>query len=966
VRRRVRTGSIVTGRRATRTGALATVAAIIASLVVSAGFVAGAPPATSATSTTTLTGTVSSTGTVFVGRTFVTAVPGTITVTLDWDQPSARVNLFLYDPTNALVAMDTTTAKPKTVTFNATTFGTWRVGAKAISGPSTNFTAVVQYPVSSLTSVGDFVWVDKNLNGVQDPGESGAAGVSIEAHDATTNALLATTTSDASGHYGFTGLPAAIPLYIQVAAPAGSAFTTLHAGTNPTLDSDVDPATARTAPFVLVPGVPNNDIDIGLAPTAQTFTGTIGPSPNDFQQYFLPVWSSGTLDVTLSWSTSTTNLNLFVYNPAGTIAASATGNGFPEHLTLTGTPGVWKFAAKWISGATVPFTLAVSVPAGTPAAVKVSQYGFNGHAGLYGYGIDWNPATNELLVADVWNHRILHYNATTGASLGVFATSPPGGVMDPFDVEVASDGSVWVADQGLFRVIVYNPNGTWRETIGWNGGPQPWQSYPKTCVGNGAMNQPTHIAEEPGTGLMYVSDVICGTISVFTPDGHFVRGWQVQPPGLGAGAQGVPRGLDFDSAGNLYVAEFRTKSVLVYNDTGTLLRQFAPDPTLRDVRGLVVDRPRNLVYAVDAGGEGVHEWRTDGTFLRTFTQWGSTPFNTIRFITVDASGNVYVSDMYGYRLYAFDVNLNPLWATPPLPPPDGGMNNGNAVSIDPISGKLFAVDTFENRIQRFSPTDSGGNVLSCTSATSCPAFDLAFGYRGFTGNTGAAAGLNYPREVVSDGYSVWTDGGHTISQFTVDGQFVTRWNRTSGPLPGEFAVNITGLVARPTPGTNGTQGKLYTVDQGNCRIQVFDYQGNLLDYMGSCGSGTDQMNNPRQLSIDFATNRAYVADIFNNRIAVWDLTTHHIVQTYSMFAGQSLIQPVGVALDPTGTWVYVADTNRDRIVRIHPDGSGAENVTLGQDLPGGQFSQPEYLAFDAQGQLYVDDVTSVWSFRIIR
>lgn len=956
-------------RRPIRAGAIVAIVAVLASLVASASFLASAPPAASATATTTLTGRVSATGTNWVGRTFTTSVPGVITVALDWDQPTARVNVFLYDPANALVVYDTTATKPKTLTYNATTTGTWRIGVKAVSGPSTNFVATVQYPISSSTSVGDFVWSDTNGNGIQDAGEPGVAGVPIEARDAATNGLLATTASDATGRYGFSGLPSGVSLYLDVPTSAGYAFGPALQGPDRAVDSDVDPATGGTLPFTLLPGVPSLDVDLGVAQAPSAFSGTAGPAPNDYQARFVPVWSTGSIAVTLSWPSNADNLNLLVYDPSGALAASATGNGFPERLTVNATTtGMWKFAVKWISGATTPYTLTVSLPPGTPVAAKVSQYGFNGHAGLYGYGVDWNPATNELIVADVWNHRILRYDAATGQALGVFATTPPGaagGQMSPFDVEVASDGSVWVADQGFFRVIVFNPDGSWRQTIGWNGGPQPWQSFPKGC-GNGALNQPTHIAEQPGTANMFVSDVLCGTITVYTPDGRYVRSWQVQPASLPPGLKGVPRGLDFDSAGNLYVAEFRTKSVLVYDGTGTLLRQFAPLATLRDVRGLVVDRVRNLVYAVDAGDGDVQEWRTDGTPVRTWSTWGTTPLDTPRFMTVDASGNTYVSDMYGYRVFAWDVNGNARWATPPAPPPNGGMNNANAVSIDPVSGKVFVVDTFENRIQRFSPTDPSGRVWSCVAKTACPAFDLAFGQRGFTGNAGSAAGLNYPREVASDGYSVWTDGGHTVSQYTVDGQFVTRWNRTSGTQPGQFGVNITGMVARATPGTNGTQGRLYTVDQGNCRIQVFDYQGNLLDYMGGCGTGADQMSNPRELSIDFAANLAYVADFGRNRIAVWDLTAKHIVASFSTFAGQTLIQPVGVVIDPTGSWVYVADTNRKRIVRVRPDGTGSELVSVGSDLPGGAFGQPEYLAMDAQGQLYVEDGVQVWSFRITR
>ncbi len=65
-------------------------------------------------------------------------------------------------------------------------------------------------------SLGDFVWLDGNANGVQDSGESGVAGVSVALIGAgsdgkfgtTDDVTLATTTTDGSGQYAFRNLNA--------------------------------------------------------------------------------------------------------------------------------------------------------------------------------------------------------------------------------------------------------------------------------------------------------------------------------------------------------------------------------------------------------------------------------------------------------------------------------------------------------------------------------------------------------------------------------------------------------------------------------------------------------------------------------------------------------------------------------------------------------------------------------------
>jgi len=54
--------------------------------------------------------------------------------------------------------------------------------------------------------MGDFVWNDANRNGIQDPGESGIDGVTVELRNPLTSAVLATTTTGPNGFYQFSGL----------------------------------------------------------------------------------------------------------------------------------------------------------------------------------------------------------------------------------------------------------------------------------------------------------------------------------------------------------------------------------------------------------------------------------------------------------------------------------------------------------------------------------------------------------------------------------------------------------------------------------------------------------------------------------------------------------------------------------------------------------------------------------------
>jgi len=87
--------------------------------------------------------------------------------------------------------------------------------------------------------VESFVWVDANLNGLQDDGATGLAGVLVELLDADNgNAVLATATTGADGLAIFTDVPTNVRLKLRTTRPAGYAFTLRDQGGDDAIDSD--------------------------------------------------------------------------------------------------------------------------------------------------------------------------------------------------------------------------------------------------------------------------------------------------------------------------------------------------------------------------------------------------------------------------------------------------------------------------------------------------------------------------------------------------------------------------------------------------------------------------------------------------------------------------------------------------------------------------------------------------------
>jgi protocatechuate 3,4-dioxygenase beta subunit len=108
--------------------------------------------------------------------------------------------------------------------------------------------------------LGDFVWEDTNGNGVQDGGEAGLAGVTVQLKDADGH-VVASTTTDASGQYHFDVNAGTYTVNVQ--PPAGYAAAPQGQGGNGATDSDIN-ASGNTGTIVLTPGETNNTIDAGL------------------------------------------------------------------------------------------------------------------------------------------------------------------------------------------------------------------------------------------------------------------------------------------------------------------------------------------------------------------------------------------------------------------------------------------------------------------------------------------------------------------------------------------------------------------------------------------------------------------------------------------------------------------------------------------------------------------------------
>lgn len=187
---------------------------------------------------------------------------------------------------------------------------------------------------SILGSVAGRAWNDQNANGIQDGGESDVSGITVRLRLAGTDEVLDTgddveriTSTDANGNYSFTGVMAG-GYRVIVDVPNGRSVTARGVGSDPDVDSDVDPQTRSSVPAQLALGEARTHLDVGLLTN-----GTIG------MHSFSDLDHSGTF--TAGDGTVGTSINLFDVGPDAIRGTADDGRSFG-----TGVLGDWSISVE--------------------------------------------------------------------------------------------------------------------------------------------------------------------------------------------------------------------------------------------------------------------------------------------------------------------------------------------------------------------------------------------------------------------------------------------------------------------------------------------------------------------------------------------------------------------------------------------------------------------------------------------
>ncbi|MES2535149.1 MAG: NHL repeat-containing protein, partial [Pseudomonadota bacterium] len=577
----------------------------------------------------------------------------------------------------------------------------------------------------------------------------------------------------------------------------------------------------------------------------------------------------------------------------------------------------------------------------------------------------------------------------------------------PQGITVDSSGTLYVADTSNHTIRKITPAGDVTTLAGTAGNPGS-----NDGTGGAAEFQSPYGITADGAGNLYVVDsgnhtirkIVIATGDVTTLAG--TAGNAGSNNGTGGAAQFQnPFGITFDGAGNLYVADTNNHTIRQIviatgdvttlagaagvtggNDgTGGAARFVAPRGILFDGAGslYVADTNNNTIRRIVIATADVTTFAgTAGNFGSSDGTGAAAQFLSPSGITVDASGTLYVTDANNNTIR----KITPAGVVTTLAGMAGNAGNSDGtggaaqfrgpfgVAVDG-AGNLYVADTNNHTIRKI--VIATGDVVT---------FAGMAGNTGSSDGTGGAALFDRPRGITFDGAGnlyVADTSNHTIRKIVIATGDVTTLAGTAGVTGGNDGTGGAAEFQSPYGITADGAGNLYVVDSGNHTIRkIVIATGDVTTLAGTAGNagsnngtgGAAQFQNPFGITFDGAGN-LYVADTNNHTIrqiviATGDVTT--LAGAAGVTGGNDgtggaarFVAPRGILFDGAGS-LYVADTNNNTIRRIviatadvttfagtagnfgSSDGTGAA----------AQFLSPSGITVDASGTLYVTDANN--------
>jgi DNA-binding beta-propeller fold protein YncE len=499
-------------------------------------------------------------------------------------------------------------------------------------------------------------------------------------------------------------------------------------------------------------------------------------------------------------------------------------------------------------------------------------------------GISYDATTNEVLVADTGHSAIKAFAAVGGVpasgGLGPFAAgtyiwkSPTGILKSPREARRGPDGEIWVADYHNEKVEAFQCTCTTSSTT--------WNTIPNKVIGDGIaqghavgeVNSPYNIAFSPNGQIGYVSDTGNERIGVFNI----------------TNCTGTENG--------------QVNECTPSTPFGARCPKVCPAPPgnagyFTALRRVTVD-PEGNIWAADFWGSGIHEFTPTGaTGIEIDGNPAPAPgFAEAYGVAVAPNGTTYAVDRLNQRVEEFSATGAYITDEGKRGVAVGDYSWPEAVAVDP-SGNVWVGDTRNNRLEEYSSTLATPPLSVVTGNSTVGVFNyiegitvaangvvwiadtdnnrivsynpttlamVAFGTRGKNAVVGTPAQFINPQSVAVSGTDMYVadTGNNRVVEVDMNGNIVAVYASLDAPQGVALSPDDTIWVA--DTGTSATD------PNGNQIVHLSSTLTNLEDGFGGPGTSSMQFDLPHSLAVSPSGSTLFVADTYNNRVQEFNIT----------------------------------------------------------------------------------------------
>ena len=236
-----------------------------------------------------------------------------------------------------------------------------------------------------------------------------------------------------------------------------------------------------------------------------------------------------------------------------------------------------------------------------------------------------------------------------------------GQMIEPADLALSQEQTVYIADKGNNRIDMFNLNGTF--VGGWG----------SSGSGEGQFDNIGDVAVDREDYAVFVLDINNNRIEKFDVNGSFLSMW---------GSKGTGEG-EFEQPGDI-----------------------------------AINTNEYTLFVTDIGNHRIQKFDLDGNFISTWGSLGSGDgqFDRPAGIWFDPKSEiVFVADTNNNRIQKFDTNGTFIGKWGSSGTGNGQFDNPASVSVSPYTGYVFVADSGNKRVQEF---DHDGNFVAMVGTSS--------------------------------------------------------------------------------------------------------------------------------------------------------------------------------------------------------------------------------------------------------